>query len=470
MKSFKLNLFTLSCLSLFIIVFFYIIFRALNICFTCDESLSYTLLRGEKNWVYDAANNHLLNTLFGFITSRLFGFSEISLRLFNVLSFIIFAFFSYKLVFQNLKNNYLSLLCFCFIILNQFVLDFFGLFRGYGLAVAFFSASLYYFLEIINNYTRKQLILGCIFSALTIYANFSFLTPILSLHFVFVLYFFKPIIQKFSLAIEIILILLIELLILAYALIKLIKLKETGGIYIGGNEGFFSDTFQSVLQYTFLDGFLSYQIIKWLFVFVFCCGLFFFKNKKMAAISLIIFFSVFIPILLNKLLDINFSTERATIYWTVLFGLFFAILLNILINNFNKKITILPFITILFLMVFSIFTFTKQANISYSISWRYDSNTKEALEDLNAIRKKENIKSINLGVTNILEPTTNYYREVKKYDWLNKTVYEDKIGINYDFYFIFNNHKTMLSNPYIILKEYHLSGGNLLLKSENKKP
>jgi len=68
---------------------------------TYDEAYSYLEFARRDFWVppefnYMAANNHLLNTWLMKISVSLFGLSEFSLRLPNLLFHLVYLFFSYR--------------------------------------------------------------------------------------------------------------------------------------------------------------------------------------------------------------------------------------------------------------------------------------------------------------------------------------------------------------------------------------
>src|SRR5665213_1523943 len=131
-----------------ILLFAYTISRAFLLSFTRDESFTYLeyvrkgiLVLSHYNTT--SANNHLLNTWLMELSSKIFGISEFSLRLPNVLAHTLFLIYSAKLV-AKLNSNLLIIGSFLILNLNPFLLDFFSLARGYGLSIALMMASLYY--------------------------------------------------------------------------------------------------------------------------------------------------------------------------------------------------------------------------------------------------------------------------------------------------------------------------------------
>src|ERR1051326_3454816 len=138
----NVNLIIISCS---VLLFAYIVARVCMLSFTHDEAFTY-LHYVRCSWEtinhLTYTNNHLLNTWLMKFCNNLFGNSEFSLRLPNVLSYILFLHFSRKLLLV-VTDARLALGGWLFLNLNPFVLDFFSLARGYGISLGFFMMGLY---------------------------------------------------------------------------------------------------------------------------------------------------------------------------------------------------------------------------------------------------------------------------------------------------------------------------------------
>lgn len=134
----------------YLLLFIYVVIRANNLSFTHDESLSYAILF-DNPMAIQTANNHILNTLFMWLSSLFFGNSEIALRLPNILSFGLYLYASF-VIFKETKNAWLMALGSCLILLNPFLIDYFSLARGYGISLGCMMLSLYFFLRNGFNY------------------------------------------------------------------------------------------------------------------------------------------------------------------------------------------------------------------------------------------------------------------------------------------------------------------------------
>src|ERR1035438_9323453 len=90
-------------------LFIYIVLRAYLLSITFDESFTYIdfiktkfIFKFKEHKISDA-NNHILNTWLMELSSKVFGTSEFTLRLPNVMAHLVFLFYSAKLV-RNLSS------------------------------------------------------------------------------------------------------------------------------------------------------------------------------------------------------------------------------------------------------------------------------------------------------------------------------------------------------------------------------
>ena len=130
-------------------LFGYVLIRAATIPCTFDEATTYwrevrspvvVILSPRRRSA--VANNHLLNSLLAKAAAALAGSSVGVLRVPNVLAFVSFAVFAW-LVLRRLAPPTIALAGFVAVAGNLFVLDFFSLCRGYGLAIGFLAPGIY---------------------------------------------------------------------------------------------------------------------------------------------------------------------------------------------------------------------------------------------------------------------------------------------------------------------------------------
>jgi hypothetical protein len=182
--------------------FFYAIRRAVRLSVTFDEAATYiTYLSSNFFSVFDfrAANNHFLSSL----VARAFCFrgvpSEFVLRLPSLLGFGFYLFFSFKAM-RRFFNGFIALAGFLLLNLNPYLLEFFSLGRGYGLAVGLEMGAIYFFLVFVdstrqNDAACRALRWAFLFAIAAALANFAFLNIGLSLviyaFFLFVIFNLK---------------------------------------------------------------------------------------------------------------------------------------------------------------------------------------------------------------------------------------------------------------------------------------
>ncbi|MGN6676226.1 MAG: hypothetical protein ACTHKL_00395, partial [Streptosporangiaceae bacterium] len=117
----------------------YLALRAVDVAFTTDEAASYTIFHGGQ-FVQDA-NNQWLNTASMIVAQAVFGQSDWAFRLPNLLAFGLYAGSALVLV-AGLRHTAARIVALVVLLTDPFLLEFFGLARGYGLSVAFSAAAL----------------------------------------------------------------------------------------------------------------------------------------------------------------------------------------------------------------------------------------------------------------------------------------------------------------------------------------
>ncbi len=142
------------------------IYRAMHMSMTHDESGTYLFWYDQSvlpffydTSVWTSANNHLLNTFLFQLSERLFGFSDFSIRLPNVLSWILYSSSCILLSRMAFKAIGAQIIFLSFTLLNPYVFDFFSLCRGYGLSLALLSASLLAAGHYLSHYSLARLAL-----------------------------------------------------------------------------------------------------------------------------------------------------------------------------------------------------------------------------------------------------------------------------------------------------------------------
>ncbi len=412
-------------------LFCYIGLRAYFVNFTFDEGFSFEILIGEYYPLF-AANTHLLNTFLAFITSSILGYSEWALRLPNVLIFLVYAYFCYKIVLE--KTTYLSIafLALSFMLFNHFLVDYFGLMRGYGLAVAFFTGTIYYFLDLVKNFNTKTFLKGIICSALMIYANYSFFTPFIALHLALLLLTFTK--ERFKIFFRYF---LIEFLLLLPGLVHMGIILGKDRIIIGGQDNFIKDTLYSIFDPSFSNILPNQQnlLITVLLSGIILIGLLVtYKNKPLSFILSTTLLCALIPTGLNLAIGMNFPQGRAALYWIPLIGITFYFILTVLFDQSSKWLSYATLgLTVIIIGISSV-SFFKKINLDHTITWKREAKNLEILETF-AEQTKSN-ETYNLGVDWIFYYSVKYYKLTKDYSWFKINVISNTADLENDFFYV----------------------------------
>lgn len=104
---------------------------------------------------WDAAN-HPLCTLLGWVSYKVFGPGVLSLRLFSVFSFILFAVYLFRC--GNWIGDRMIRWClWCALLAMPFMIEFFALYRGYGMAMALLTMGLFHAARFLREGGASQL-------------------------------------------------------------------------------------------------------------------------------------------------------------------------------------------------------------------------------------------------------------------------------------------------------------------------
>lgn len=254
-----------GCIALAAVAFAYVVVRAASLSFVHDESLSYLhyafpgvpladVLRFEG---FAASNNHLLNTLGMRAAALLFGPWELALRLPNVLALLPYLGAAYALT-RRLRSVPARLAAFTAVAANPFALDFFGLARGYGLALAGAALALWFLVRCGEDDGRaapRHAAWAAVFSGLAALAQFAFVVfHVATLAVVGLLALRRAGAAAAGegrvgvFARQVALPAAFSALALLVAVPALWKLRAVGELYIGGREGLFANTLRSLLR------------------------------------------------------------------------------------------------------------------------------------------------------------------------------------------------------------------------------
>ena len=433
----------------------YSLTRAATLSFTHDECLSYTIVSEFSTWWKDT-NNHVLNTLLMKLSQLVFGDGEFPLRLPNSLAHGVFLVTSY-LCLHRLRSPLLVIAGFLILNTNPFVLDFFSLARGYGLSLALMMISLFSFLEAIRSGptgSDRLFAISFIASGLGIWASYG----LLNFHLALVGTVFIQQLQLYRVSEDSrqrhmirrrgLRLVGLNAVIVGSVLPVLIWLKIHDRFWFGGVGSFTSDTLRPLVvrslyawEPTSLADPLT-SLICILFGLLVCYAIWriIFQKKSSAAGFLVLMLCICLASIISQyfILKTPYPVARASLFFVPIFLL--AIILTVaelgtLLSQKENRIALTLLVTLCGALVWN---FLASASLSTTYLWRYDANTREAMEALERDHTTDLTARdhVTLGVWWHFEPSTNYYRTTRDMTWLAPTQRKEEPAEGFDYYYM----------------------------------
>lgn len=419
--------------------FSYVLLRGVTLGITHDEALTYKIIQGDEI-LKGTANHHWLNTQLSSLSTHLFGAKEFALRLPNILSFAVFWIFLFRIARTFLKSAFTQIALLLFLCGNPFILDFFSLCRGYGISLAFVTASLFYLFRILDlkkDSKPIQYYLATVFAILALSANLNTLNYFLIAVALIVLsgFVFKP---KNRMVLLSILIILVGIT-LYFSLERLFFLKDQKELYFG--TGNLNSTIDNLIysSFYFRDGFKEVFILRYLlYASLLLAGFLAIRKKPLlnpGAAAFIILVSIFIALVAENLLfEALYPINRSSLY------LYPIILLAFLLNVDGFKFKPVQISIVISSVLFLLLSLPVY-NLKTTMTWSEDSCIKEAM-----LLIKNNIKDDSVHTaecTWIYEPMVNYYR--LEYGVPIQEVFRD--GIKFEAEYLLIHPSENLSSP-----------------------
>ncbi len=473
-----------------LLFFLFVVFRAFSVPFTHDESFSYLDLAEPfslKEIVCEpqySAGNHLLNTVLLKIIPLVLPLDDWTLRLPNLLAYALFLYAGFR-VCRHLFTAPLRVVVFVLLNLNMFLLQFFSLARGYGLALGFMMASLWFFLESMGSDAHRPSWYAASLGAAVIacFANLSCLIFYCALIFVGTVIrlrgwkrikpfprFLPPNLARILMFWDV----LLTFYILTKTLIPFaFNIRRVDGFYYGGGRGFLEDTVFSLVKY-----YLSVDAVKErlapfvgmgiglllviLFLFYAAVPLIARQDSrtgKAAALYWIMFVSAMATVIQHHALGTLYLIDRTAVLFVPLFVLSVAGLFAWEGNRFRIWMRYKTILLFTALLGFSAWQFARAANVTFTLAWMFDSKTTDMLSDLQAARLADGKSgSIRLGATMALVPSIRFYAKIQGCSWLEWVNREGIENGTFDYYYILDQDRNYAkSRKAAIVKYYPLS-------------
>lgn len=231
-----------------ILVLGYLLARAAAVPFVNDEARAFYMyvLSGEflpflASW--DAANHPLLTAL-AQLSWKVSGMDPLGLRIWSVLAFVLYAWYAWRMG-GWLRSRFVRWCLWAALLGAPFLLDFFALFRGYGLAMGFLLMALFHSARYMREERRTDLIAALVGMGL---AGLAMLSLLIAWCGVFALLVLKVLRGKDATARygRIAWCLFLGAVPLVLATVFLWELKSRGQLYYGTDAGIFDGTIHSL--------------------------------------------------------------------------------------------------------------------------------------------------------------------------------------------------------------------------------
>lgn len=419
-------------IGLSVLIFVYILLRALYIDITIDEASTIVeyvpMSLKEIMFSVTSVNNHILNTLaIKFLlhfhnTPTLFHFIS---RIPNILAFILYGFSIYKLLEK--QNNLIRITSSIILLVNPFILEFFAYARGYGLSFGLLAFS-FYILQEKRFAVKVRDVTSVIFFGLAVYSNLTliyglvpFLLYVLLKNFNFkqLSFSFKSIVSaKLEYLKSNILLISIISIVSVFVLQRLYTAVQSDSLFYGLTGGYVEVIISVLKAFTYDNIFNINVFIFGLIIFTLSFVYWIYRSVKKKKVdsnallyALIIIIAPIEMILAYTLLDTLYPVAR-TSYWLLLPTILF---LGSIIK-LDKISKVLVITTLILFSFATIFSAIGNLRLSESYYWQWDINSKKTSDILEVLDNSNPGEDL-VAVDWLLKRSIKLNRDVSGYSY-----------------------------------------------------
>jgi len=469
-------------ITLFGILFLIILYKVIHVPVTTDESPTVFFYSNFSFWNImmfpdNIPNNHILNTLLAKCSMMIFGKEQWAIRLPNLLSFFGFGFGVFQILKLVLKPASHFFLPAAILFVNPYLLDFFGLCRGYGISITLVTISVGFLLNGYLNQKAKFIWYALLTSILASYANFSVLLFWVTVTIMVCFYFFMQNKKDLRKILKpALLIFLISVAYLALIIVPIMKMQSTNEFQYWTSKGFYDETIKSLLIYWWYDSEILSKISFDFWTGALACIvllniIYFLRNTQKNKFSIQRFYHptflatvlLILPAIINivqsKILGTPNLNGRTALFFFPLVSFVFATTLSLIPELKRQWIKSLA----VFAGFILIINLSSRVSLKSVKEWSYDQST---LEVMNFIKEKYDGKPISLRTSWFFHPSFYFYSYTGKTPWIDLQGYDHNIDINTraDYYYIFAEDYKLLEPRFEIA--YKFSPDRWLLKQK----
>ncbi len=446
-EGFLKNKFNLFYFLAFAIAFIIVLIRCFTVPFAHDEVATfYYYIQSEQFLPFLShvdANGHFLNSFLSWISFKLFGSSEIALRLPCLFAFLVLGYAIYKHC-TRLNNTLAKLILTSAFVLSFTILNFYSLCRGYGLSISFLVLALYYFFSYVQNSKFSYALRFVLFGQIALCANLTLVFTLLVATGIIILFQIK---SKQLFSIKNLMLLAINFGLIYFWVKYAFYLQENGALYYGsGNHSYWTTTFESLLDTVFIKHIAVYSIVLLSFatLFVFwCIQLFKHKLKFLSGSSFGLCFFILLSLIgafyfLKLFFNVNYPEDRTGLFFYILFILSIVFLLD----EFEWK----PFLVFAIFPIYFSIHFLLNINFSKHAWGFYETMPKEFFDTLLSEQKKSP-RPITIGGHRVLELFFSFYN-YNSSEKINHMTPPELMSMNCDYYVAWKKDKPYYNKYY----------------------
>jgi len=416
------------------------VYRAATQSIVHDEALSWQLyLSGPASAIFTTwdPNNHFLATLLFRVSTSLFGFSGLAMRLPSILAGALYFWAVFRLCLLLFGEGWVFLIATAALSLNPMVLDFLVAARGYGLGIATLFWALWEMtacLHAAGSRDRRRLWKAAAGLSMAVAANLAYLFPAMILAIAFSVQVLRtrpasappakrhrkqktPAAAPSSqLAHFVVPIIGLALLYLVSFPVDLIRTQALAGAATA------LESARSLVEYSFTFGVEGSRSWNTLLVLILAaaglaslCAVLLRRSEAWTVLAPAAFIgSALLHVLGHAVIGLPYPTDREGIYFVPLATLSFIVLAWSLLD----RVAHLRWAgrALLAICVIFIAVFISEWHTGYFEFWRYDADTERIFENLERVRGSQT--NVRLGVSWQLEPSLNFYRITRQAEWM----------------------------------------------------
>jgi hypothetical protein len=474
-----------------LIIFAYLCYKAATVQLTHDEV--YTVMQLTPQPVWDLisykssyTNNHILNTLLCKLSCNLFEMNTLSGRLPILISFIFYFYYCLKLseiAFKGDEKRWYRWAMLSVLVCNPYLLDFFSLARGYGIAIACMMGAIYHSTQYVCFKIQKSLPFALFWAMMAVYAQFGLLHFWLGFQANLLIYnVLANSENRKSILWTQIFFVVLTILFIYFPIIAIVRDNQ---IAYYGTKGFLEDTINSIIKNSLFaqsyfdprnfDVFVGLMVI--LFALVLINNGLKIKKLKIQAFTTpnywlfgLLLMSAMSVILQFHLLGNQYVIDRTALFFYPLLAMNFAFAGETL-SLFKPIAGRALLIT---LISFSVYHTLRSSNLRNYREWYYDIHTFEVLDFMEQERAKRLLNGdtvpIRLDMSWIFQPSIAFYWKTRHYSkWMNSPPFHMDIQGNTDceFYYASADDVPKLLEKFEIVLKFPDNVGQLMRKKTN---